>query len=81
MFINCNWVVTRWQYTFNTNNTQNNTNNNRTTQIKNNVEEKSQGHTKPVMCTGKFSTNLEESSPLTQSTSRYSCCYLDWDSN
>jgi hypothetical protein len=39
IFINCNWVVIRWQYTFTHNNTQNNTNNNRTTQITNNVEE------------------------------------------
>jgi hypothetical protein len=38
IFINCNWVVTQWQYTF-TNSTQNNTNNNRTTQITTNVEE------------------------------------------
>jgi hypothetical protein len=38
-FINCNWVVTRWQYTFTHNNTQNNTKNNQTTQIKTTVEE------------------------------------------
>jgi hypothetical protein len=35
--VNCNRVVTRWQYTFN--DKQNNTNNNQTTQITNNVEE------------------------------------------
>ena len=39
IFVNCNWVVTRWQYTFTHNNTQNKTNNNRTTQITTNVEE------------------------------------------
>jgi len=33
IFINCNWVVTRWQYTFIQINTQNNTNNNRITQL------------------------------------------------
>ena len=42
IFVNCNWVVTRWQqYStyLHTNNTQYNTNNNRTTQITTNFEE------------------------------------------
>jgi hypothetical protein len=34
IFVNCNWVDTRWQYTF-TRNTQNITINNKTTQITN----------------------------------------------
>jgi hypothetical protein len=37
IFINCNWVVTRWKYTFT--HKQYNTNNNRITQIQTNVEE------------------------------------------
>src|SRR5215475_15454877 len=42
IFVNCIWVVARWQlYSthVHTNNTWNNTNNNRTTQITTNVEE------------------------------------------
>ena len=42
IFVNCNWVVSRWQYYsthLHKDNTQNNTNNNRTTQIPNNLEE------------------------------------------
>ena len=41
IYVNCNWVVTRWQYYtthLHTNNTQNNKNN-RTTQITTNLEE------------------------------------------
>jgi hypothetical protein len=39
IFMNCNWVVTRWQYTFTHNNTWNNTNNKQRTQITTNVVE------------------------------------------
>ena len=42
IFVNCNWVVTRWQYYstyLHTDNTQNNTNNNRTKQLTTNLEE------------------------------------------
>ena len=42
IFVNCNWIYTRWQcYSthIHTNNTYNNTNNNRTTQITTNLEE------------------------------------------
>jgi hypothetical protein len=39
IFINCNWVVTRWQYTFTHKQYTEQQNNNRTTQIQTNVEE------------------------------------------
>jgi hypothetical protein len=39
IFINCNWVVTRWQYTFTHKQYIEQQNNNRTTQITTNVEE------------------------------------------